>query len=87
MKIRINETYHIEVDERNCTLKETRVSENGKPYEKALGYFRSVCQALEFYNRHSLAQADEELTIAEYIRLYKEGLDELIEACKWEGKK
>ena len=82
MKIRINETYHIEVDERNYTLKETRVSENGKPYEKALGYFGSVYQALEFYNRRSLAQGEEELTIAEYIEKYKQGLAELIEACK-----
>lgn len=82
MKIRINETYHIEVDERNYTLKETRVSESGKPYEKALGYFRNVYQALEFYNRHSLAQDEEELAIAEYIEKYKQGLDELIEACK-----
>ena len=82
MKIRINETYHIDVDERNYTLKETRVSKEGKPYEKALGYFRSVDKALEFYNRHNLAQGEEELTIAEYIEKYKKGLDELMEACK-----
>lgn len=82
MKIRINDTYYIDVDERNYTLKEVRVSENGKPYEKALGYFRSVHQALEFYNRHNLAQGEEELTIAEHIEKYKQGLDELIEACK-----
>lgn len=82
MKIRINETYYIDVDERNHTLKEVRQTKDGKPYEKAIGYYGSVRQALEAYNRNNLAQADEELTIAEYIRLYKEGLDELIEACK-----
>lgn len=82
MKIRINDTYYIDVDERNYTLKEVRVSKEGKPYEKSIGYYGSVSQALESYNRNNLAQAGEELTIAEYIRLYKEGLDELIEACK-----
>ena len=82
MKIRINDKYHIDVDERNYTLKETRETKDGKPYEKSIGYYGSVRQALEAYNRNNLAQADEELTIAEYIRLYKEGLDELIEACK-----
>lgn len=82
MKIRINDTYYIDVDERNYTLKEVRVSKEGKPYEKAIGYYGSMAQALEFYNRHSLAQGEEELTIAEYIEKYKQGLDELIEACK-----
>ena len=82
MKIRINDTYFIDVDERNYTLKEVRVSQDGKPYEKAIGYFASVHQALERYNRNNLAQLAEELTIGEYIKRYKESLDELIEACK-----
>lgn len=82
MKIRINETYHIEVDERNYTLKETLVSENGKSYEKTLGHFRSVHQVLRFCNRHIEPLTEEELTNAQYIEKYKQGLDELIEACK-----
>ena len=82
MKITINETYYIDVDERNYTLKEKRLSESGKPYERALCYFRSVFQALEFYNRHNLAQNEEKLTIAEYIEKYNKDLNELLEACK-----
>ena len=82
MKIRINETYYIDVDERNHTLKEVRQTKEGKPYEKAIGYYSSMDRALEAYNRNNLAQVDEELTIAQYIELYKQGLDELIEACK-----
>ncbi len=82
MKIRINENYFIDVDERNHTLKEVRTTKEGKPYEKSIGYYGSVYKALESYNRNNLAQSDEELTIAEYIKRYKEGLDELIEACK-----
>ena len=35
MKIRINETYYIDVDERNHTLKEVRQTKEGKPYEKS----------------------------------------------------
>ncbi len=82
MKIRINETYHIEVDERNLTLKETRVSEKGKPHEKTLGHFRSVHRVLRFCNRHSVPLTEEELIIAEYTEKYQQGLDELVEACK-----
>ena len=82
MKIRINETYHIEVDERYYTLKETRVSESGKSYDITLGHFRSVHQVLRFLNRDSVPLTEEELTNAQYIEKYKQGLDELIEACK-----
>ncbi len=82
MKVRINENYYIDIDERNHTLKEVRQTKEGKPYEKAIGYYSSVYRALEAYNLNNLAQEDEELTIAEYIRLYKEGLDDLVEACK-----
>lgn len=82
MIVNINEKYFIDIDERNHTLKEKRISTDGKPTVKALAYCRSLHQALEVCNRRMLLDTQEEMKLSEYIELHKKGIDELIASCK-----
>ena len=72
MKIKIDDRFHVDIDDRNYTLVETYMGkdkdENPKEQMTVHGYFTKPEYALERIMRIKEAESEETLSIAKYIK-------------------
>lgn len=88
MKIKLDNDFHIDVDELNHTLKQkyqakTRDGED-REAERVIGYFPSVEACVEKYIdiRQKLLKPDRVVTLREYVNLVKKSNNEAIKSLK-----
>ena len=89
MKIRINDRFFIEKDQyKNHTLKEEKLSKEGKPYTVVHGYFRDTESALthmkhvNVVDNHERDHGEAEITLKEYTDLMKHQQEEIKKLLK-----
>lgn len=71
MIIKIDDTYHIDRDEYNYTLKEFKgtVNKKGEPVYVIRGYFSQLHKALEHLAHLKVQYSADEVTIGKYITM------------------
>lgn len=86
MVIEINENYFIKIDNYNTFLMQSYWGkdqfEQPKEFQKSLGSFRTVDQALVFLARQQVLDDHETLTLGEYVQTLKDNIQALREVCQ-----
>lgn len=87
MIVNVNETYFIDIDDYNHTLKERtgNVDKKGNPVDKTLGYYSSIDKALTQLSRKIVQSSHDELDLSSYLKELRKTTDELISAVRLEG--
>lgn len=78
MNIIIDENFYISVDEKFFTLKEVRYFKGGQIFERTIGVYAYIVEALRSHNIERMKGRGEEVTIAEYNERCKEVGNQMI---------
>lgn len=81
MHIKIDNTYFVETDALNYTLKEQRSSKSGKPYVNILGHFGSIEGVFSYLIEHKI-KVSKDCDLIQIQQLLNETLKQMKEITK-----